>query len=145
MSLWCITKERAYPFVFVPRVFKGLVPGVQLIYCRDIEDLVRFAGPLGRYLALRGKLVISIDSNGPIAGLIGKYIEGKSPRFFKGPAPPRLGDISYTQAAMFPWPWPAGVSRSAGAASLKIRTGSDKALNCAKLDARPMKFDAATR
>jgi hypothetical protein len=113
MSLWCVTKERAYPFVFVPRVFKGLVPGVQLIYCRDIEDLIRFAGPLGRYLALRGKLVISIDSNGPIAGLIGRYFEGKSPRFFKGPTPPRLGDISYTQAAMFPWPWPKGVSRPA--------------------------------
>ena len=112
MSLWCVTKERAYPFVLLPRLFKRLVPGVQLIYCRDIKDLVRFAGPLGRFLALRGKLVVSIDSNGPIPGLIGKYIEGKSPRFFKGPAPPRLGDISYTQAAMFPWPWPAGVGRS---------------------------------
>ena len=145
MSLWCMTKQRAYPFVLLPRRFKRLLPGVQLIYCRDIEDLVRFAGPLGRFLALRGKLVVSIDSNGPIAGLIGKYIEGKSPRFFKGPAPPRLGDISYTQAAMFPWPWPAGVSRPVGTASLKIRNDSDKALNCTKLDAHPMKFDAATR
>jgi len=111
LSLWCMTAERAYPFVLLPRVFKRLLPGVQLIYCRDIEDVVRFAGPLGRFLALRGKLVISIDANGPIAGLIGKYVEGKSPRFFKGPVPPRLGDISYTQAAMFPWPWPAGANR----------------------------------
>jgi hypothetical protein len=106
MSLWCVTKERAYPFIFLPRVFKRMLPGVQLIYCRDIDDLVRFAGPLGRFLALRGKLVIAMDSNGPIARLPGLYIEGNSPRFFKGPAPPRLGDISYTQAAMFPWPWP---------------------------------------
>jgi len=110
MSLWCMTKQRAYPFVLLPRLFKRLVPGVQLIYCRDMEDVVRFAGPLGRFLALRGKLVVSVDSNGPIAGLVGRYIEGKSPRFFKGPAPPRLGDISYTQAAMFPWPWPKGIS-----------------------------------
>jgi len=109
MSLWCMTKQRAYPFVLLPRLFKRLVPGVQLIYCRDMEDVVRFAGPLGRFLALRGKLVVSIDSNGPITGLVGRYIEGKSPRFFKGPAPPRLGDISYTQAAMFPWPWPKGI------------------------------------
>lgn|SRR5215813_3000147 len=29
---------------------------------------------------------------------------------FKGP--PRLGGISYTQAAKFPWPWLGGVSRS---------------------------------
>jgi len=105
-----MTKQRAYPFVLLPRLFKRLVPGVQLIYCRDMEDVVRFAGPLGRFLALRGKLVVSVDSNGPIAGLVGRYIEGKSPRFFKGPAPPRLGDISYTQAAMFPWPWPKGIS-----------------------------------
>jgi len=112
MSLWCVTKERAYPFVVLPRVFKRLLPGVQLIYCRNIEDLVRFAGPLGRFLALRGKFVVSIDSNGPITGLMGRYIEGKSPRFFKGPAPPRLGDISYTQAAMFPWPWPTGANQS---------------------------------
>ncbi len=113
MSLWCVTRERAYPVVFVPRVFKRLLPGVQLIYCRDVNDLVRFAGPLGRYLALRGKFVISIDSNGPIPGLIGKYIEGKSPRFFRGLLPPRLGDIAYTQAAMFPWPWPGGIDPSA--------------------------------
>ena len=117
MSLWCMTTERAYPFVLLPRVFKRLLPGVQLIYCRDIEDLVRFAGPLGRFLAMRGKLVISINSNGPVAGLIGKYIEGKSPRFFKGPAPPRLGDIAYTQAAMFPWPWPTRANQSAAKAS----------------------------
>jgi hypothetical protein len=108
MSLWCVTRERAYPFVFAPRRLKRILPGMQLIYCRDVDDLVRFAGPLGRFLAARGKLVIAIDANGPIAGLPGRYFEGKWPRFFKGPEPPRLGDISYTQAAMFPWPWPAG-------------------------------------
>jgi hypothetical protein len=107
MCLWCVTAERAYPFIFLPRLFKRVLPGVQLIYCRDIEDLVRFAGPLGLFLAARGKLVIAVDSNGPVAGLPGRYIEGKSPRFFKGPVSPRLGDITYTQAAMFPWPWPA--------------------------------------
>jgi hypothetical protein len=108
MCLWCVTAQRAYPFIFLPRLFKRVLPGVQLIYCRDIEDLVRFAGPLGRFLAARGKLVIAIDSNGPLPGLPGRYIEGKSPRFFKGPVPPRLGDITYTQAAMFPWPWATG-------------------------------------
>lgn len=113
MSLWCITTERAYPFVFLPRIFEGVLPGVRLIYCRNIEDLVRFSRPLGWFLALRGKLVISIDLNGPIPGLIGRYFEGRSPRFFKGPAPPRLGDIAYTQAAMFPWPWRRGRSRGA--------------------------------
>jgi hypothetical protein len=114
LSLWCVTPERAYPLVFLPRRFKRIVPGVQLIYCRDVEDLVRFAGPLGRFLAARGKFVVSIDANGPIAGLPGHYVEGKSPRFFKGPQPPRLGDIAYTQGAMFPWPWYVGHQPPAG-------------------------------
>ncbi len=114
MSLWCLTRERAHPFVFLPRRFKRALPGVQLIYCRDIKDVVRFAGPLGRFLAARGKVVLSIDSNGRIAGLPGRYVEGKSPRFFKGLNPPRLGDISYTQGAMFPWPWYIGQKPPAG-------------------------------
>ena len=124
MCLWCVTRERAYPFIFLPRVFKRVLPGVQLIYCRDIDDLVRFAGPLGRFLAARGKLIIAIDSNGPIAGLPGRYIEGKSPRFFKGPAPPRLGDISYTQAAMFPWPWPASCDDRTPARDVEIEAAT---------------------
>ena len=53
MSVWCVTPERAYPFVFLPRRFKRVLPGVQLIYCRDIEDVVRFAAPLGHSVAIR--------------------------------------------------------------------------------------------
>jgi hypothetical protein len=103
-SVWCVTPERAYPFVFLPRMFKRWMPGVQLIYCRDVGDVVRFAGPIGRYLAARGLLLLSIDANGPIPNLIGTYLEGKSPRFFRGQTCPRIGDLAYTQAAMFPWP-----------------------------------------
>ena len=38
MSLWCTTSERAYPFVFLPRLVTGLIPCVQLVYCRDVKD-----------------------------------------------------------------------------------------------------------
>ena len=103
-SVWCVTAERAYPFVFLPRMFKRWMPGAQLIYCRDVKDLVRFAKPIGRYLAARGMFLVSIDANGPIRDMIGTYLEGKSPRFFKGSACPRIGDLAYTQMAMFPWP-----------------------------------------
>jgi hypothetical protein len=103
-SVWCVTAERTYPFVFLPRMFKRWMPGVQLIYCRDVRDVKRFARPIGRYLAARGLFLISIDANGPIPNMIGTYLAGKSPRFFKGPACPRIGDLAYTQAAMFPWP-----------------------------------------
>jgi hypothetical protein len=99
ICLWCVTAERAYPFVFRPRLFKRVLPGVQLIYCREIEDFVRFAGPIGRFLLSRGKLVVRIDSNGPIRGLIGKFMDGVDPRYYKGPKP-RIGDLSYTHLAM---------------------------------------------
>jgi hypothetical protein len=101
ISLWCSTPERAYPFVFLPRVVKGILPCVQLIYCSDISEFVRLARPLGRFLALRGRLLTLIDANGPIPGLVGKYFSGVAPKYFKGPIRPRLGDLAYTEAAMF--------------------------------------------
>jgi hypothetical protein len=101
ISLWCATPERAYPFVFAPRILKSFVPCVQLIYCRDIEDYVRFSRTIGSYLAARGRNLVLIDANGPIKGLTGRYIDGSAPKYFKGPARPRLGDLSYTEAAMF--------------------------------------------
>ena len=100
ISLWCETEERAYPFVLRPRTLKGL-PCAQLIYCRDVADCARFAGPLARYLTLRGRPLLLIDANGPIAGLAGKYFDGTAPRFFRGPQRPRLGDLGYTEIAMF--------------------------------------------
>jgi hypothetical protein len=101
LSLWCETAEGAYPFVFVPRMVKGVVPCVELIYCRDISDYVRFARPLGWHLALRGRPLVLIDSNGPIPGLRGLYFNGATPKYFKGPERPRLGDLAYTEAAVF--------------------------------------------
>src|SRR5262249_12139012 len=101
ISLWCVTSERAHPFVFMPRRVKGLIPCAQLIYCRNIQDFVRFAGTIGRYLALRGRPFVIVDANGPIAGLIGAYCDGKAPKYFKGPQRPSVGDLAYTEAVMF--------------------------------------------
>jgi len=101
VSLWCVTSGRAHPFVFMPRVVKGVIPCTQLIYCRDIEDFVRFARPIGRHLAKRGRPIVIIDSNGPIPGLVGKYFDGKLPKYFKGPERPSFGDLAYTEAVMF--------------------------------------------
>jgi hypothetical protein len=101
LSLWCVTPERAHPFVFMPRLAKGIVPCAQLFYCRDISDFVRLARPIGRYLAANGRPMVIIDSNGPIPGLVGKYIDGKAPKYFKGPDRPKLGDLTYTEAVLF--------------------------------------------
>jgi hypothetical protein len=101
MSLWCETPERAHPFVFRERRVKGLIPCAQLIYCRDIAELVRFARPLGMYLARHWRPLLILDANGPVPGLVGKYFDQTMPKYFKGPAPPRLGDLAYTEAALF--------------------------------------------
>lgn len=99
-SLWCATAERAYPFVFRLRLVKHVVPCAQMIYCRDIGDIVRFAAPIGRYLALRGRPFVIIDSNGPVPGLVGVFCRGSMPKYFKGPLRPRLGDLAYTECAL---------------------------------------------
>jgi hypothetical protein len=33
--------------------------------------------------------------------LIGRYFDATMPKYFKGPDRPRLGDLAYTEAAMF--------------------------------------------
>jgi hypothetical protein len=100
LSLWCATSERAYPFVFRPRLVRGIVPCAQLIYCNDVADFVRFAGPLGRTLARHGRPFVLIDANAAIPGLAGIFRRGKMPKYFKGPQRPRLGDLAYTEHAM---------------------------------------------
>jgi len=101
ISLWGVTSGRAYPFVFRPRLLKGFVPCAQLIYCRELGDFVRFARPIGRFLAMRGRPLVIINADGPIPGLVGKYLGEKMPAYFKGPDRPRWGDLAYTEAAMF--------------------------------------------
>jgi hypothetical protein len=100
IGLWCATAERAYPFVFRRRMVKHALPCAQMIYCKDVGDFVRFAGPIGRYLARQGRLFVIIDANGPIAGLAGAFRRGSMPKYFKGPQRPRLGDLAYTEYAI---------------------------------------------
>ena len=100
VSLWCATPECAHPFIFRSRVVKGCIPCAQLIFCRDVGDFVRFAGPIGRWLARRGQPFVIIDANAPIPGLLGWYGRGKMPKYFRGPQRPRLGDLAYTEHAV---------------------------------------------
>jgi hypothetical protein len=101
ISLWCVADDGAYPFVLRPRSIRSVIPCAHLVYCRNVDDFVRLAGPIGRFLMLRGIPFVLIDSNGPLPGLVGKYFDAKMPKYFKGPIPPRLGDLAYTEAAMF--------------------------------------------
>ncbi|MGA7329570.1 MAG: hypothetical protein WBX25_35095 [Rhodomicrobium sp.] len=101
ICFWCVTASDAFPFVFKPRIVKHVIPAVQLLYCRDIQDLARFARPIALHLASYGRFFVFADANERITGLIGHYFDGMYPRWYKGPKP-RLGDLSYTLPALFP-------------------------------------------
>jgi hypothetical protein len=100
ISFWCVTSKGAYPFVFRPRYIRSAVPCAQLIYCRNIEDFVRFSGAIGWFLAMRGKLLVIIDADGPLPGLIGTF-RASRPRYFRGPHRPWPGDLAYSEIAIF--------------------------------------------
>jgi hypothetical protein len=106
LSMFVETRGDGQPFVFRRRVLRhGLgrpwLPIAQLIYTRDIEGMARFAGLIGRYLAARGMPLVLIGANRPVPGLPGLYHRGKSPLYYRGPKTPRLGDLAYTEAALF--------------------------------------------
>ncbi|UZX13087.1 GNAT family N-acetyltransferase [Methylocystis sp. MJC1] len=95
-------KRDAHPFVFLPRrVLKGLVPTQQLIYCRNLADFQRFAGPLGRDLLRRGHPTVLLDATEKIPGLFGIYLPDRGPKYFKGPERPRLGDLAFCESVIF--------------------------------------------
>lgn len=95
-------KRDAHPFVFLPRrLFKGLLPTLQLVYCRDISDFQRFAGPLGRELLRQGHPTVLVDASEKISGLFGKFFRDRGPKYFKGPERPRLGDLAFCESVLF--------------------------------------------
>ncbi len=104
LSLVCRGAESALPFIFFPlRKRRGVIPlpAMQLGFCRSIDDYVRCAGAIGRYLLRHGKPVIIADANGPMAALPGIYTEARGRKYFRGPHRPWLGDLADTELAIF--------------------------------------------
>ena len=103
IALICRAKGQTHPFIFEQRRRPGIlkITYARLVYCRSIEDFVQCAGPVGRFLAMRGMPIVCIDSNGRIPGLFGKFFRARTPKYFKGPHAPRLGDFAYTERVMF--------------------------------------------
>ena len=100
ITLWAVTPDRAFPFVFMPRRVKGVIPCAELIYCPSLAAFIRFARPIGRALLRRGRALVLIDAPAPIAGLPGHFFPGKRPKYCRG-TPPRIGDLAYTEIPMF--------------------------------------------
>jgi hypothetical protein len=74
---------------------------MQLGYCRSMADYIGCAGAIGRYLLRRGKPVVIVDANGPVAGLSGVYSEAHGRKYSRGPHRPRLGDLADTELAIY--------------------------------------------
>lgn len=100
ISLVCRGPKHSSPFVFLPLRKTGFIPYAYLAYCRQVEDFVRFARPLGKLLCRHGIVIVVLDANGPVEGLTGRYLNG-APKYFKGPDRPRLGDIAYSERVLF--------------------------------------------
>jgi len=96
-----VNHDGATPFVLRKRpLWRHWIPAAQLIYSRSEQDLINFAHLIGRRCLRRGRAQLFVNANGPIASLAGHYVEGRDPRFFRGPAPPALTDLAYTELAM---------------------------------------------
>jgi hypothetical protein len=102
LSLVLNNNGENHPFIFQRRrAMKRLLPCYRLIYCRDIQDFIRFAGNLGRFLLARGTPLVVVDANGRIPGLVGHYTERYGRKYAKGPHIPKLGDLAFTEGVFF--------------------------------------------
>ncbi|MFE1602430.1 hypothetical protein [Methylobacterium sp. ID0610] len=100
----CLVGEAAdglHPFVLAPRRIKRLLPTMHLIYCRDPSDFVRFAGPLGRHLLRHGCPSVLVDVDDAVPGLVGCRVGHHQNKYYRGPNPPRLGEIPYTEGVIY--------------------------------------------
>lgn len=104
LSLVCRTPKGVFPFILQPvRIRRGFIapPAMQLIYCRSAAEYAACAGRIGRLLLRLGKISVIVDSNEPIAGLVGIYTERRGRKYFKGPHRPRLGDLTDTELVLY--------------------------------------------
>ena len=102
LTLWCVTPDDAHPFVFsVSRRLKHAVRVAHVVYCLDSVLVARFSQAIGVFLARHRIFLLSIDANGPIAGLRGRYFKDRMPKYVRGDHKPRLGDLAYTELPLF--------------------------------------------
>ena len=104
LSLVGRSPDGAHPFVLMPmRGLRGRLPlpAAQLVYCRSLDAVRRFAGPIGRFLLARGRPLLVLDADAPLSGLPGVFWRDRARKYCKGPETPRLGDLAYTEFVLF--------------------------------------------
>jgi hypothetical protein len=109
-GLICVTVEKdgiLSPFVFRARTLDRPAIGplrpkvMDILYCRGMDDFARCAPALARHFLPHGVLGFLVDGDGGGAGMWTHYSHGKEPRYFRGPRPPVLGDLAYTEKVIF--------------------------------------------
>ncbi|MGH7154026.1 MAG: hypothetical protein ACREF3_08850 [Acetobacteraceae bacterium] len=101
ISLWCETSSGGHALIFRRRWVRPGIPCAQTIYCRSLEHLEQVAKPVGRFLAARGMSMMLVSADRKLRGVPGRFFADKLAIYCKGPHLPRMGDLSYTEAAVF--------------------------------------------
>jgi hypothetical protein len=97
-TLLCDTAGEVHPFVFYEgAIWNDRLRCLHLAYSRDVASFVACAGALGRAL-WRDSAFVSIDADGAIAGLWGRY-RNRGNKYYKGAIRPRPGDLAYVENA----------------------------------------------
>jgi hypothetical protein len=102
-SVVCATPEGDLPFV-LKRQWIGpksrRLPVMQLMYCRNQHELDYCAPALARHFVGMPALGLLID--GKAKSPFSIYRAGRDDRYYKGPRPPALNDLAYTEKVVFP-------------------------------------------
>jgi len=76
----------------------GLIPCAQLIYCRELADLIQHSLAISSWLIMRGFPLLLIDASAPIEGLVGRFVDGEARKYLKGP---KVIDHTYSEMVYF--------------------------------------------
>ena len=102
----CLTVEgggEVRPIVLSPvraRAGRYPLPLMQPIFSRAASDVPRFAGAIGRWMLGRGAVGLLVDGDLP-PGLVGRTRIRHGRRYARGPNPPRVGDLGYSEIVIF--------------------------------------------
>jgi len=102
-SVVCTTARGRFPFVFRRHWIgpkRRKIPFMEVLYCRNTGDLDHCSGPLWRYF-LKRRLGLGLLLDGRSRSLLSLYRPGRDDRLYKGPRPPALNDLAYTEKALF--------------------------------------------
>jgi hypothetical protein len=89
------------PLLFVKRKVRGYIPALQLIYTENDQVIRRLIHSLGFELLKLGQIFVILDADEKLDYAVSKFFADTGARYFKGPAKPRAGDMSYTEIPAF--------------------------------------------